>query len=112
MAGKKNPLAEKAYEMYKQGTKLVDIASALDVPPGTIRRWKSTYGWDCERSELKASEQSERSDSVSWVEIEHEYITDISRKPCSLEDLADKYNIPVKTLKDRCAKGGWVYGYS
>lgn len=57
MAGKRNPLADKAYEMYRQGMKLVDIASALDVPPGTVRRWKSTHGWDSERSE-KESERS------------------------------------------------------
>ena len=58
MAAKKNPLSEKAYEMYKQGMKLVDIAAELDVPPGTVRRWKSTHGWDSERSESR----SERSD--------------------------------------------------
>lgn len=58
MAAKKNPLSDKAYEMYKQGMKLVDIAAKLDVPPGTVRRWKSTHGWDNERSGL----QSERSD--------------------------------------------------
>ncbi len=27
MAAKKNPLSDKAYEMYKQGMKLVDIAA-------------------------------------------------------------------------------------
>lgn len=58
MAAKKNPLSEKAYEMYKQGMKLVDIAAELDVPPGTVRRWKSTHGWDSERS----GSRSERSD--------------------------------------------------
>ncbi len=58
MAAKKNPLSDKAYEMYKQGMKLVDIAAELNVPPGTVRRWKSTHNWDSERSELK----SERSD--------------------------------------------------
>lgn len=58
MAAKKNPLSDKAYEMYKQGKKLVDIAAELDVPPGTVRRWKSTHGWESERSES----QSERSD--------------------------------------------------
>ena len=58
MAAKKNPLSEKAYEMYKQGMKLVDIAAELDVPPGTVRRWKSTHGWESERSESR----SERSD--------------------------------------------------
>lgn len=46
MSAKKNPLCDKAHEMYKQGMKLVDIADALKVPPGTVRRWKSTHGWD------------------------------------------------------------------
>ena len=108
MAAKKNPLSDKAYEMYKQGMKLVDIAAKLDVPPGTVRRWKSTHNWDSERSECGTSEKSERSESVSWVNIEHEYVTDIRKKPCSLESLAKKYSIPIDTLKDRCAKDKWV----
>ena len=58
MAAKKNPLSDKAYELYKSGMKLVDIAAKLDVPPGTVRRWKSTHNWDGERSET----ESERSD--------------------------------------------------
>lgn len=58
MAAKKNPLSDKAHELYKSGMKLVEIAARLEVPPGTVRRWKSTYGWEDERSESK----SERSD--------------------------------------------------
>lgn len=58
MAAKKNPLSDKAYELYKSGMKLVDIAAKLDVPPGTVRRWKSTHNWDSERS----GSRSERSD--------------------------------------------------
>ena len=108
MAAKKNPLSDKAYEMYKQGKKLVDIAAELNVPPGTVRRWKSTHGWDGERSECDANRKSERSESVSWVAIEHEYVTDIRKRPCSLETLSKKYSIPIDTLKDRCARDGWV----
>lgn len=48
----------KAKEMYQKGIKLVDIAARLGRPEGTIRRWKSTYGWESERS----GEKSERSD--------------------------------------------------
>ena len=106
MAAKKNPLADKAYELYKDGMKLVDIADQLGKPEGTIRRWKNTYDWDNERSDCKANE-SERSETVSWIEIEHEYVTDISRKPCSLEDLAKKYSIPIQTIKDQSATGKW-----
>lgn len=58
MAAKKNPLSDKAYELYKSGMKLIDIATELEVPPGTVRRWKSTYNWESERSET----ESERSD--------------------------------------------------
>lgn len=108
MAAKKNPLSEKAYEMYKQGMKLVDIAAELDVPPGTVRRWKSTHGWDSERSETTPKKKSERSESISWVEIEHEYVTDISRKPCSLEKLADKYSVSVKSVQQHCQDEEWV----
>lgn len=57
MAAKKNPLADKAYELYKSGMKLVDIADQLGKPEGTIRRWKNTYDWDNERSECKANER-------------------------------------------------------
>lgn len=69
MAGKKNPLADKAYGMYKQGTKLVDIASALGVPPGTVRRWKSTHGWDSERSERK-SEHSDKKRAIKSIPVD------------------------------------------
>jgi len=50
---------KQAYELYKSGMKLVEIASQLSVPDGTVRRWKSTYGWDSERSDKK-SERSEK----------------------------------------------------
>lgn len=40
MAAKKNPLADKAYELYKDGMKLVDIADQLGKPEGTIRDGK------------------------------------------------------------------------
>ena len=55
----RNPLSEKAYELYKSGMKLVDIAHQLSLPEGTVRRWKSTYKWDSERSDKK-SERSDR----------------------------------------------------
>ena len=107
VSAKKNPLSDKAYELYKSGRKLVDIAAELNVPPGTVRRWKNNHNWDNERSDSKANEQSERSESVSWVNIEHEYVTDIRKKPCSLESLAKKYSIPIQTITDQSAKGKW-----
>lgn len=50
---------EQAKEMYLQGQKLVEIASQLNLPEGTVRRWKCTHKWDNERSDKK-SERSKR----------------------------------------------------
>ena len=49
---------EQAKEMYLQGQKLVEIASQLNLPEGTVRRWKCTHKWDNERSDKKG-ERSE-----------------------------------------------------
>lgn len=35
-----------AFELYKDGKKLVEIASQLTVPEGTVRSWKNRYKWD------------------------------------------------------------------
>lgn len=48
-----------AKELYLKGLKLVEIASQLSLPEGTVRRWKSTYKWDNERSD-KNSERSDK----------------------------------------------------
>lgn len=52
-----NEKIKQAHDLYLQGAKLIEIASQLDLPAGSVRRWKSTYKWDNERSD----ENSERS---------------------------------------------------
>ncbi len=59
MARAPDQRVEQAKAMYLKGTKLVEIASQLNLPEGTVRRWKSTYKWESERSD-KNSERSER----------------------------------------------------
>ena len=61
MARAPNENLEKAFKLYTKGLKLVDISKELNIPAGTIRRWKSTYKWDSERSDKKEF-KSERSD--------------------------------------------------
>lgn len=46
LVAKKNPLADKAYELYKSGMKLVEIADQLECSDATIRTWKNRYKWD------------------------------------------------------------------
>ena len=50
---------EEARQLYQRGMKLVEIASQLNLPEGTVRRWKCTHKWDSERSD-KNSERSEK----------------------------------------------------
>ena len=52
---------EQAKAMYLKGMRLVEIASQLNLPEGTVRRWKSTHKWDSERSD----KNNERSDKKS-----------------------------------------------
>jgi uncharacterized protein YjcR len=37
---------EKAHELFKSGLKLIEIASQLEVPEGTVRSWKNRYKWN------------------------------------------------------------------
>ncbi len=62
MARAPNKKAEEAKELYQQGMPLVEIAKKLNIPAGTVRRWKSTYKW---------SNESERSDSKTNARIEN-----------------------------------------
>ena len=60
MARAPDPRIEQAKAMYLQGTKLVEIASQLNLPEGTVRRWKSTHRWDSERSDKKSERSKKR----------------------------------------------------
>lgn len=55
MARAPDPRIEQAKTMYLKGVKLVEIASQLSLPEGTVRRWKCTHKWDSERSDKKAN---------------------------------------------------------
>ena len=53
MARAPDPRIEQAKAMYLKGMKLVEIASQLNLPEGTVRSWKNRYKWNCERSHKK-----------------------------------------------------------
>lgn len=55
MGRARNPKTDEAEKLFYKGMKLKDIASRLEVPEGTVRRWKNTYKWNSERSEKKAN---------------------------------------------------------
>lgn len=59
MPKQRPPDSYRAEELYKSGMSLVEIAKRLDVPSGTVRRWKSSYKWE---------NRSERSDKITSVQ--------------------------------------------
>lgn len=56
----KNTKAEVALNLYRQGVLLKDIAAQLNVPAGTVRRWKSTYKWEDSERSVKNNERSDK----------------------------------------------------
>lgn len=68
MAGKQNEKVIEAERRYHDGEKLADIARALEVPAGTVRRWKNTYNWDLndkERSEIVRNKETVRNEKAN-----------------------------------------------
>lgn len=90
----KNAKAEVARKLYEQGILLKDIAEQLDVPQGTIRRWKSTYKWDqaadCSdvRKESERSVNSERSEKKKVQRVKHD-VASVTENP----ELTDKQGL-------------------
>lgn len=58
-------LRKEAFEMFQQGFKLVDIAKQLNVPAGTVRRWKHSDKWEMN----DASERSEKANETNVREV-------------------------------------------
>lgn len=54
-------LRKEAFEMFQQGFKLVDIAKQLNVPAGTVRRWKHSDKWE-KTNVQEPNVESERSE--------------------------------------------------
>lgn len=49
-----------AKAMYLSGVKLIEIANKLNLPEGTVRRWKSTHKWESERSENNSERSAKK----------------------------------------------------
>ena len=91
MARSPNEKAEKAHKLYKAGMKLVEIASQLGVPAGTVRRWKSTYHWDGEHQSERSEKKSERSENKKSVR--KKAIADEVKQVIQNTELTDKQQL-------------------
>lgn len=87
MARAPDPRIEQAKALYKKGMKLVEIASQLNLPEGTVRRWKCTYKWDSERSD-KNSERSEKKKAGKKKNVADEV-----EEVCENAELTDKQRL-------------------
>ena len=93
MAARKNPLADRAYELYKGGMKLVDIADQIGCSPATIRTWKNRYKWDNGGSET-FQKKSETKRNVSKKKIRDETtLDDGTKETLQNDDLAPEQQI-------------------
>jgi len=69
----RSPNIDKAYELYKSGMKLVEIASQLGLSAATIRTWKNRYDWDSNKSEtFQKKSETKRNVSESKTQIPEE----------------------------------------
>ena len=91
MARSPNEKAEEARKLYKGGMKLVEIASQLEVPAGTVRRWKSTYHWDGEHQSERSEKKSERSESKK--NVTDKAVADEVKQVIQNTDLTDKQQL-------------------
>ena len=91
LARSPNEKAEKAHKLYEGGMKLVEIASQLDVPAGTVRRWKSTYHWDGEHQSERSEKKSERSENKKSVR--KKAVADEVKQVMQNTDLTDKQQL-------------------
>lgn len=65
----RNSKVDEALALYRQGLKLIEISRKLDIPEGTVRRWKCTYKWDAPRgNRALATQKTERSQTrrAAW----------------------------------------------
>ena len=112
MTRQRDPGRDEAKKLYldsKGTTKIVYISAKLNIKDSHVRKWKSQDNWNDEldaksKGALPNSNSNVRNESViinnniSWIHIENEYVTDIRKKPCTLESLSQKYNIPLQTI--------------
>ena len=101
MARVPNEKAAKAEAMYHDGMKLVDIARKLDVPPGTVRRWKSTYHWDGNSKTRHRGGQIGNNNALKNATYASEYWKNISdEERAMMADMpTDEEFMLIETLK-------------
>ena len=90
MARAPNEKVSEAYELYKKGYKLIEISRELDIPDGTVRRWKKTYGWDSERSQNNKERSNKK---INKKNVKRELIADKVKAVIENTELNDRQRL-------------------
>lgn len=90
MPRKPDERINQAKEMYLKGMKLVEIASQLNLPEGTIRSWKNRYGWD---SNANATLQKPKRNVAKRKNAEKKAVAEAVDQVISNPDLTDKQRL-------------------
>lgn len=110
----RDPNRDKAFEIYKKHSgniDLVEIASQLSVPPGTVRGWKAKDKWEQQLNgtlQTNTERSKQNSKEISWIDIENEYIADVRKKPCTYKELSKKYNISFSRIEKYARENEWA----
>jgi len=89
----KNPKIEKAYELYKGGMKLVEIASQLTVAEGTVRSWKNRYKWDEECNATTKSVATKKRNVAKGSKAKNKAVAPEVKQVLKNPDLNDKQRL-------------------
>ncbi|GHU57467.1 hypothetical protein AGMMS49975_23120 [Clostridia bacterium] len=107
-----NEVCTLAYEDYKSGMKYKYIAKKHEIKESTVKQWALRYWKNSDKSPpekvtRKVTDEKVTGVTFSWADIETEYVTDISMKPCTLASLSKKYSIPITTIEQQSKRGKW-----
>ena len=106
-----------AYQDYKAGMKYQDIADKYNISLSAVKSWATRY-WkkSCNQDKKVATKKSKKlqpkvahkTEEISWIDIENDYVTDIRKKPCTLEELAEKYEVRIGTVQKYSMDNKWT----
>lgn len=90
----KDARADKAFEMYKQGLKLIEIANQLGIAEGTVRSWKNRYKWDSNGSATLQKKETEKKCNVAKKKsVAKKAVADEVREVIKNTNLTDKQQL-------------------
>lgn len=107
MPRERNPNRDKSYQIWLEHKGDISnrrIAELLGENEKVIAVWKQRDKWNV----VQQSKESCTTNGVLWADIESEYISDIRKKPCTLEELGKKHGISFSQISKYAAEHAWT----